>query len=76
MQVNTKHRFRCIGNPRSIFTPPYMHDVIAMRSHPEYVEIDENDNVVTQAEESVGRVPISVNATQQPKKRVQLRRAR
>ena len=59
--LNTeKFTFRCIGNPRVLFTPQYMHDVEGMRQHLEYEEIDADGNVVArQAKEVIiKRVPM------------------
>ena len=52
--------FRCITNPKVLYTPQYEHDALAMRKHPEYEEIDAEGNRIAQPEESVQRPLISV----------------
>lgn len=52
--------FRCIANPSVLYTPQFEHDVIAMRKHPEYEEVDAEGNKIVQAEEGVQRPLISV----------------
>ncbi len=46
MDNTAKFTFRCIGNPKALFTPQYMFDVEGMRQHPEYEEIDAEGNVL------------------------------
>ena len=52
--------FRCIPNPKVLYTPEFEHDVIAMRKHPEYEEVDAEGNVIKQPEDGVQRPLISV----------------
>lgn len=58
---NTTFRFRCIPNPKVIYTPEFLFDVEAMRKHPEYVEIDAEGNEIKQFEEEQGFKTIPLN---------------
>lgn len=77
MENTQKITFRSKGNPRAaLFTPPYLHDVEAMRRHPEYEEVKVDaagavTEVVVQFEDSIHRPTISTtpaNAPAKPKK--------
>lgn len=53
-------RFRAKDWPHAIVTPEFPQDAIALRKHPEYEEIDEEGNVITQPEDEVQRPLLSV----------------
>lgn len=52
--------FRSIFPPHSLYTPEFDFDVIAMRKHPEYEEIDSEGNKITQPEEGVQRPMMAI----------------
>ena len=52
--------FRSIFPPHTLYTPEFEYDVIAMRKHPEYEEIDAEGVKITQPEEGVQRPLVSV----------------
>lgn len=59
---NELYQFRCLGNPRVIYRPEEMADVEAMRTHPEYEEVDAAGNVITKpVEQTEKRIPVVVS---------------
>lgn len=67
MYNTEKITFRCKVGKGTLYTPEFMHDVLAMRSHPEYEEVKQDADgavtrVVTQPEELVQRPLVAVQS--------------
>lgn len=53
-------RFKAREWPHVIVEPEFPQDAIALRKHPEYVEVDAEGNEITQPEDEVQRPLLSV----------------
>jgi len=64
MYNDAKITFRSLyGKNKALYTPEFHHDVVAMRSHPDYEELAADGSVVIQPTDGLQRPLMSVDST-------------
>jgi len=62
MYNTEKITFRSLyGETKALYTPEFLHDVVAMRSHPDYEELAADGTVVVQPTDGLQRPLMSVD---------------